>query len=483
VTIDLRPVFFIIGVMLTVVACAMALPLLADLAERNPDWQVFLAAALVTLFVGVALAFACRSGGTRLQLRQAFLVTSMSWVIICGFAALPFAFASLGLSYTDAFFEAMSGLTTTGSTVIVGLDAAPPGILLWRGLLQWLGGIGIIATAIAILPMLRVGGMQLFRLESSDRSDKVVPRAPQLATNIAAIYFILSSLCALGYWLGGMSGFDAVIHSMTTIATGGHSTSDNSFANWNSPFVDAVAIVFMLLGGMTFTLFLRGARGDWRSIASDGQIRLYLGLAAAFTLAIALWQWRMNGVDFAPALRHAAFNVVSIMTTTGYASADYYQWGPFPVMLFFLLTFVGGCSGSTAGGIKIFRFMILFEVGRSHVRHTLIPSGMFVPKFNRKQITEAVTQSVLAFVFLYVAIVVTIAAGLALVGLDLVTSLTGAATAVGNVGPGLGEIIGPAGNFSSLPDAAKWLLSIGMLLGRLEILTVLVLFSRTFWRP
>ncbi len=481
--IDLRPVFFIIGVLLTVVACAMALPMLADLAERNPDWHVFFAAGLVTLFVGVALAFTCRSAGTQLQLRQAFLVTSLSWVIVCAFAALPFVFASLGLSYTDAYFEAMSGLTTTGSTVIVGLDSAPPGILLWRGLLHWLGGIGIIATAIAILPMLRVGGMQLFRLESSDRSDKVVPRAPQLAANIAAIYFILSALCAFGYWLGGMSGFDAIVHSMATIATGGFSTSDNSFGNWNSPFIDVVGIVFMLAGGMTFTLFLRAARGDWRSIMGDGQTRLYFCVAAVFTLAIALWQWRVNGVDLVLALRHAAFNVVSIMTTTGFASADYNQWGSLPVMLFLVLTFVGGCSGSTAGGIKIFRFMILFEIGRSHVRHTLIPSGMFVPKFNRKQITEAVTQSVLAFVFLYVAFVLAIAAGLAFFGLDLVTSLTGAATAVGNVGPGLGEIIGPAGNFSTLPDGAKWLLALGMLLGRLEMLTVLVLFSRTFWRP
>ncbi len=480
--IDFRPVLFIIGTLLSVLAVAMLVPALADLAEGNPDWRVFVAAALVTLFAGVALMLTCRIEAFALNLRQAFLLTTLSWVIVAGFAALPFRFASLNLTYADGYFEAMSGLTTTGSTVIVGLDTVPPGILLWRGLLQWMGGVGIIAMAVAILPMLRVGGMQLFRLESSDKSEKVMPRAPQIAAGIGIVYLVLSLLCAFFYWLGGMTGFEAAIHAMTTLSTGGYSTSDYSFGHFDSAFIDVVGIIFMCFGGMTFTLFLRVMQGNWRSFFQDGQTRWYLGVFSAFTLLIALWQWRVNGVDPLQALRHGAFNVMSIITTTGFASTDYNGWGPFPAVLFFILTFIGGCSGSTAGGIKIFRFQILFELARSHVRHTLLPSGVFVPKFNRKHITEAVTQSVLAFVFLYILTWAALSAGLGLTGLDLVTSVTGAATALGNVGPGLGDTIGPVGNFSTLPEAAKWLLSLGMLLGRLELLTVMVLFSRSFWR-
>ncbi|HEX6979574.1 MAG TPA: TrkH family potassium uptake protein [Alphaproteobacteria bacterium] len=479
---DLRPVFFIIGILLAVLAAAMMLPVLLDVAQGNIDWQVFAAASMLTLFVGVSLALMNRAGGMHLNLRQAFLMTTLSWVVIAGFAALPFAFASLGLDYTDAYFEAMSGLTTTGATVIVGLDNAPPGILLWRALLNWIGGVGIIAVAIVILPMLRIGGMQLFRLESSDKSDKVLPRAGQIASGIGIIYVVLTGACALFYWLGGMSGFEATTHAMATLATGGFSTSDASFGKFDSPFIEFVGIVFMLLGGMTFTLFLRMQSGDWRALSTDSQVKLYLSIFAGFTLAIALWHWLVNDAAFLQALRHAAFNVASILTTTGFVSTDYSTWGPFPVVLFFLLTFVGGCSGSTAGGIKIFRFQVLFEIGRVHIRHAVAPSGVFVPKYNRRQITEAVMQSVLAFVVLYLLSWAMFSAALALCGLDPVTSISGAASAISNVGPGLGDIIGPAGNFSTLPETAKWLLSLAMLLGRLELVTVLVLLTRDFWR-
>ncbi|MBI3451843.1 MAG: TrkH family potassium uptake protein [Rhodospirillales bacterium] len=480
--VDLRPVFFIIGVLLLVLATAMLLPMAADMAEGNPDWQGFAWAAAATLFVGGALILTNRIEGVKLNLRQAFLLTTLSWVVLVAFGALPFSFSSLRLGYADAYFETMSGLTTTGSTVIAGLFRAPPGILLWRGLLQWMGGIGIIAMAIVILPMLRIGGMQLFRLESSDKSEKVLPRAAQIAAGIGVVYLVMTAVCALLYWIGGMTGFEAAIHAMATLSTGGFSTSDDSFLHFNSGFIDVTAIVFMLFGGMTFTLFLRVLQGDWRSALTDGQTRWYLGVAAAFTVAIALWQIVVNRAEPLFALRHSAFNVVSIITTTGFVSADYSQWGPLPVTLIFFLFFVGGCSGSTAGGIKIFRFQMLVQVARTHVRHTLMPSGVFIPKFNRKQITEGVTQSVLAFVFLYILIFAAIAAGLALTGLDLVTSLSGSAVALGNVGPGFGDIIGPVGNFSTLPEAAKWLLSLAMLLGRLELLTVLVLLSRSFWR-
>lgn len=480
--VDLRPVFFIIGVLLSILAAAMLLPALVDIATGHPDWPVFLASAAVTMFVGGALTLTNKVGALTLNLRQAFLLTTLTWVVVAAFAALPFPFASLGLSYVDGYFEAMSGLTTTGSTVIVGLDNAPPGILLWRGLLNWMGGIGIIAMAIAILPALRIGGMQLFRLESSDKSEKVMPRAPQIATGIGIIYVALSAICALLYWIGGMNGLEAWVHAMATLATGGFSTSDNSFGHFNNLFIDIVAIVFMLLGGMTFTLFLRVQQGDWRALLRDTQTQWYLCIAAGFTLAIALWHWGVNGAQFGYALRHSAFNVVSILTTTGFVSADYSQWGPLPVMLMFILTFIGGCSGSTSGAIKIFRFQVLFEIGRAYIRGSLAPNGVFIPKYNRRQITESVMQSVLAFVTLYLFTFAVAAAGLALCGLDLVTALSGSATALGNVGPGLGDIIGPAGNFATLPDAAKWILSLTMMLGRLELVTVVVVLSRSFWR-
>jgi trk system potassium uptake protein TrkH len=480
--VDFRPVFFIIGVLLSILAAAMLLPALLDIATGHPDWPVFLASAAVTMFVGGALTLTNKVGALTLNLRQAFLLTTLTWVVITAFAALPFPFASLGLRYVDGYFEAMSGLTTTGSTVIVGLDKVPPGILLWRGLLSWMGGIGIIAMAIAILPALRIGGMQLFRLESSDKSEKVMPRAPQIAAGIGIIYVLLSAICALLYWIGGMNGLEAVTHAMTTLATGGFSTADASFGYFDNIFIDIVAIVFMLLGGMTFTLFLRLQQGDWRALVRDTQTQWYFAIAGGFTLAIALWHWGVNGASFGYALHHSAFNVVSILTTTGYVSTDYSLWGPLPVMLIFVLTFIGGCSGSTSGAIKIFRFQVVFEIGRAYVRSSLAPNGVFIPKYNRRQITESVMQSVLAFVSLYLFTFALSSVGLALCGLDIVTALSGAATALGNVGPGLGDIIGPAGTFAPLPDAAKWILSLTMLLGRLELVTVVVVLSRSFWR-
>ncbi len=479
---DLRPVFLIIGALLSVLAAAMTLPMLVDLAADNGDWQVFAAAGISTLFVGVSLVLMNSSARTRLNLRQAFLLTTLSWTIVGAFAALPFTFASLNLSYADAYFEAMSGLTTTGGTVIVGLDHAPPGILLWRALLQWMGGIGIIAMAVAILPALRVGGMQLFRLESSDKSEKVLPRATQIAGGIAMIYLMMSFVCAALYWIGGMTALEASAHAMTTVATGGFSTADASFAKFDSAFIEFVGIVFMLLGGMTFTLFLRMQQGDWTAPLRDGQTQWYFGIFAGFTIAITLWHWQVNDATLWFSLRHSAFNVASILTTSGFASTDFSAWGPLPVVLIFFLLFIGGCSGSTSGAIKVFRFQILFEIGHAHIRHAVAPSGVFVPKYNRRPITESVTQSVLSFVVLYILTWAAISAGLAICGLDPITSLSGAAASLGNVGPGLGDVIGMAGNFSTLPDTAKWILSLAMLLGRLELVTVLVIMSRSFWR-
>ncbi len=479
---DLRPIILIIGILLSALAVGMCVPAVVDGVAGNPDWQVFAVSAGLTLFIGVTMALTSRAGVSRLTIRQAFLMTTLIWLVLTLFAALPFAFSELDLSYTDAFFEAMSGITTTGSTVITGLDSAPPGILLWRGILQWMGGLGIIVLAVGVLPMLRVGGMQLFRIEAFESGEKVLPRAAHISIGITAVFVALTALWAGGLWLAGMSGLEAVVHAMTTIATGGYSTSDGSLGHFDSPLIDAIVTAGMVVGGIPFLLYLKALRGDTSSLFRDNQVHWYLTILAGAVLAVAGWLWA--GGDMMPleALRYAAFNVTSIMTGTGYSTADYTGWGTFPVGLLFLLMFVGGCAGSTTCSIKVFRFQVLYAAARAQIHNLLQPHGVFVPYFNRRPISEEVITSVLSFFFVFGAAFVLLALGLSLLGLDFVTAFSGAATAISNVGPAMGTIIGPSGTFQSLPDAAKWLLSAGMLVGRLEVFTVIVLFSRSFWR-
>ncbi|MEE9299669.1 MAG: TrkH family potassium uptake protein [Alphaproteobacteria bacterium] len=480
---DFRPILLVIGVLLTTVALAMLFPAIADSIDGNSGWRVFLASALVSLFIGVSLVLVNRGEPAKLSVRQAFLLTALSWIFISAVAALPFVFADLGLSYTDAFFEAVSGLTTTGSTVIVGLDDAPPGILLWRAILQWLGGIGIIIMAVAVLPMLQVGGMQLFRTEqAADQSEKVLPRAAQIAGAIGIIYLALTALNAICYWFAGMSTFEAVCHAMTTIATGGYSTSDESIGHFNSTGIEAIATIFMVAGSLPFILYLQAARGRARALITENQVHWFIGIVLACFFAMAAWLASVESYTAGDAFRLSAFNVVSVMTGTGYASADYSLWGTFPVTLLFLLMFIGGCTGSTTGGIKIFRIHVLYTTARVQMLRLLQPHGVFLAHYNGKPIPEGIAGAVMGFFFLFALCFGILAVGLALFGLDFMTCLSGAASALANVGPGLGPIIGPSGSYAPLPDGAKWLLSFAMLLGRLELFTILVLFVPSFWR-
>ena len=461
----------------------MVLPALADALQPNPNWQIFVLSALSTGFVGMLLVLAYRGrSGFTLDLRQGFLLTALSWLVLAAFAALPFAYLSDNLSYTDAFFEAISGLTTTGSTVLVGLDRLPPGILLWRSILQWLGGMGIIAMAILLLPFLRVGGMQLFRAESSDRSDKVVSRPWDLAAYIGLVYLGLTAVCAVTYRLAGMTRFDAINHAMTTLSTGGFSTRDASFAYFTSPAIQWTGIVFMLSGSLPFVAYIRTLRGREPFIWRDSQVRTMLGIMMAASAVLVAVLWLGNGSPFFDSLRLVLFNVVSVVTTSGYAAADYQLWGSLSVGIFFLLAFVGGCTGSTAGGVKIFRFQVLWIVGQAQLRHLLQPHRVAPISYGGRALPDDIAPSVLAFLFVFVGGVAVLSLGLTAFGLDLVTSLSGAVSALANVGPGLGPIIGPAGTYATLPDGAKWLLAAGMLLGRLELFTILVLFQRAFWR-
>jgi trk system potassium uptake protein TrkH len=480
--IDLRPVLFLTGILVMLLGAAMLIPAAADAFADNPDWRVFLASSAATLFIGGALVLTNRSPFHDISIRQAFLLTTVAWIVIAALGALPFSFADFGLSYTDAYFEAMSGITTTGSTVMTGLDSAPPGILLWRALLQWLGGLGIIAMGIIILPLLQVGGMQLFQMESSDRSDKAFPRTVQVAAATTLIYLVLSMLCFSGYWAAGMTPFEAAAHTMTTISTAGYSTSDASIGHFDSVAVESIAIVFMLIGSLPFVLYLETVRRRWGAVGGDSQVRWFVGMIVFWIAVMTVWRWNIGDVDFPRALRESAFNIVSILTGTGYATADYNGWGGFAIAVFFVIMFIGGCAGSTTCSIKVFRYQVAFAAIRVALRRLWQPNGVFVPYYNKKPLQPAVIDAVLVFFVLFTAAFAAIAMILFALGLDFLTAISGAATAICNVGPALGDIIGPAGNFQTLPDTAKWVLSAGMLLGRLELLTVLVLFTPGFWR-
>jgi trk system potassium uptake protein TrkH len=421
-------------------------------------------------------------GEAELSSRHAFLMVAAVWLVVALFAALPLVFSDLNLTLADAVFEATSGITTTGATVLVGLDVAPPGILLWRAILQWLGGIGIIVMGVAILPMLRVGGMQLVRAESSDLSEKILPRAAQIASAIGLIYLALTVLCAVLYYGAGMGTFEAAAHAMTTIATGGFSTRDASIGAFSSAQVESIGIVFMILGSLPFVLYIQATNGQVRPLFTDAQVRWFVGITVLFVLAIALWLVIVQGIMPLDAFRHATFNIVSIISTTGYASSDYALWGTLPVTALFFLMCVGGCTGSTSGGIKIFRFIVLHAIAKNQIARLVRPHGVFVPTFNRRPVPETAAIAVMAFIFMFGLSFAVFALALSLLGLDYLTAMSGALTALANVGPGLGDVIGPAGNFSTLPESAKWLLSAAMLLGRLELLTVLVLFTPAFWR-
>jgi trk system potassium uptake protein TrkH len=480
---DFRPIFLVIGILLIILAVFMAPPMIADMAVGHPDWQVFLAAGSVTLFAGVSLVLMNRTPDFgELSGRQAFLLTTLVWVALTGFAALPLAFSDLGLDLADAVFEAMSGITTTGSTVIVDLDHAPPGILLWRAILQWLGVIGIIVMGVAILPILSIGGMQLVRAESSDLSEKILPRAAQIASAIGMIYLAFTLLCAALYWWAGMTPFEAAAHAMTTIATGGFSTADDSFAAFRSPMIEWIAIVFMILGALPFVLYIQATNGQVMALVRDAQVQWFLGITTVSALGIALWLIDSDDVPIVTAVRHATFATVALITGTGFASQDYGLWGPFPVALLFFLMCVGGCTGSTTGGIKIFRFTVLNAVARGQIARLIRPHGVVVSTFNGRPLPESAAIAVMGFIFMFALSFSVFAIALSALGLDYLTAMSGALTALANVGPGHGAVIGPSGNFASLPDSAKWLLSAAMLLGRLELFTVLVLFAPSFWR-
>ena len=475
-------VFFAIGVLLITLGTFMLIPFIVQFIydERN---GTFLSSASITIFIGILLVLTNLEENKKLNLQQAFLLTTLSWLSIANFGCIPFLLSNLNLSIVDAFFESMSGITTTGSTIITNLDNAPKSILIWRAILQWLGGIGVIVMAITVLPLLNVGGMQLFRMESSDTTEKILPRTREVTIIISAIYLTLTFACGVAYWLVGMNIFDSIAHSMTTIATGGFSTYSSSIGYFQNPKIEIIAIIFIVLGSIPFIAYIKFVKGDQKIFFKDVQIK---GLIYIFIVSILLMLLYLlfsnKEYSFAENLRISTFNVVSILSGTGYVTSDFSLWGKFPLIFFLFLMFIGGCAGSTTCGIKIFRFQILGLFILNQIKKLIYPHGIFPMKYNNEKISNPFIYSIMTFIFLYFFIFFILAALLSLDGLDFVTALSGSASAISNVGPGLGDVIGPNGNFSALPNFSKLSLSLGMLLGRLELFAVLVLFFPSFWK-
>ena len=480
---DLRPVFFVIGLMCSALGLLMFIPMLVDVFDEGRAWRAFGISGGITTLFGALLATISYSPNPSLRARGAFVLTVFAWLTLSVLSAMPFLFEPINLSLTDALFEATSGITTTGATILTGLDNMPRGVLMWRAILQWIGGVGIVVTAMAVLPMLKVGGMQLFRLESSDMGEKILPRAASLAGGISLIYLVLTIACFIGYMLTGMDWFDATAHAMTTLATGGYSTSDASMGGFMDNGADIVCVAFMMAGGMPFGVYLlMTTRGDWRAPFRDSQVRAFITVMTALIAIVTLFLFLSEQFEFSRGLRLATFNTVSIVTGTGYATADYNAWGPFAVAAFFAFMFIGGCAGSTACSIKIFRYQVAFEAMRNYLlrmprQHAVVPM-----RYGGKPLPPSVVYSVMSYFFVFFLTMVVAAGMLSLIGLDPITAWSGAGSAIANVGPGLGDIIGPAGTYQDLPGSAKWVLLITMIIGRLEIVTALVLLTPAFWR-
>ena len=474
-----KTVFFTLGILQIILGVSMFIPIITQFIYSEID-SSFFGASIMTIIFGSLFFLSNLDHEKKLNLQQAFLLTALSWLSIAIFSSLPFIFSSAEFSFTNAFFESMSGITTTGSTIISDLELIPKGILLWRAILQWLGGIGIIVMAITLMPIMNVGGMQLFKISNNDSSEKILPKSKEIALRLIYIYSGLTVFCAISYNILGMSIFDSVTHSMTTIATGGFSNYNQSIGFFNSLTIEIAAMVFIILGSVPFIVYIKFLNGNKSIFTSDSQIKTFMKVIFISVIILSVYLSLKNLDSFN--LRSIFFNVISILTGTGYVNAQFDSWGSFPLVIFLALMFIGGCAGSTTCGIKIFRFQILYSFVTNQIKKIIYPKGVFVLKYDMNRIDDKFISSIISFIYMYLIIFFLLAALLSLSGLDFITAISGAATSISNVGPGLGSTIGPNGNFSSLPDFSKWVLTIGMILGRLELFAILVLFLPSFWR-
>jgi len=476
-----KTVFFTLGVLQIILGISMVIPILTQIIYSEID-SSFIGASIISIIFGVLFFLSNLNHEKKLNLQQAFLLTALSWLSIAIFGSLPFVFSSLELSITDSFFESMSGITTTGSTIISNLEAAPKSILLWRAMLQWLGGIGIIVMAITLMPIMNVGGMQLFKISNNDSSEKLLPKSKEISLRLIYVYLTLTTLCAITYKIFGMNNFDSLTHSMTTIATGGFSNYNNSIGYFDSLSIEISSMVFIILGSLPFIVYIKFLNGNKKIFFSDVQIKSFIKIIIFSVILLFVYSLFQQGGFSQINIRSISFNVISILTGTGYVTGKFDGWGNFPLIFFLTLMFIGGCAGSTTCGIKIFRIQILYLFIINQLKKIIYPKGVFLIKYDKNNVDDKFMASIISFIYLYLVIFFLITVFLSLSGLDFVTSISGAATSISNVGPGLGSIIGPSGNFSTLPEVSKWILSLGMILGRLELFAILVLFLPSFWR-
>ena len=474
-----KTVFFTLGILQIILGIFMFIPIIAQFFYQEID-SSFFGASIVTIIFGTLFFLSNLDHENKLNLQQAFLLTALSWLSVAIFGSLPFFFSNLDFSFTNAFFESMSGITTTGSTIIANLENMPKSILLWRAILQWLGGIGIIIMAITLMPIMNVGGMQLFKISSNDSSEKVLPKSKEIAVRLIYIYSALTMMCALTYYVFGMSFFDSITHSMTTLATGGFSNYNESIGFFDSLAIEISAMFFIILGSLPFISYIKFINGNKDIFFSDTQIITFFKIIFISIIILSIYLIFNSSETYN--IRSIFFNVISILTGTGYVNAQFDNWGGFSLLIFLSLMFIGGCAGSTTCGVKIFRFQILYLFITNQLKKIIYPKGVFIIKYNQSSIDEKFISSIISFIFFYFVIFLVLTALLSLTGLDFVTAISGAATSISNVGPGLGSEIGPNSNFSSLPDVSKWILSLGMILGRLELFAILVLFLPSFWR-
>lgn len=476
------PAILTLGWILMVVAASQATVALFSLATRDGEALLFAEDAALVAVVGAGCILATSGRPFELRFRDATLLTVLAWFVVPVSVALPFLGEPAHLTPVDAYFEAVSGLTTTGATTLANLDEMPRSILLWRSLSQWIGGVGIIGLAIVVLPFLKVGGMNLFRIEFSDRNEKALPRARSIVTGVLGVYAGLTVLCFVTYLMLGMTGFDALNHALTTVPTGGFSTHDSSFGYFQSPALRWACITFMILGSIPLISYFRIWHRSARQQPIDPQIRGFIIALLSMTAILTGWLLVTGSYDLFDALTEAAFNIVSIVTTTGFASTDYLAWGTFAVVFFLVLTLVGGCAGSTAGGLKIFRFQMIGQAVGRQIGRALRPHAVIPLRYGGRLVPEEQISSIAVFIFLFLTTIALVTLILAAIGLDPETAFSAAATAISNVGPGIGTVIGPTGTFAPLPDAAKVILSLAMVMGRLEIVSVLLLLSPSFYR-
>jgi trk system potassium uptake protein TrkH len=480
--IDFRPVGYVIGLLLVALGCAMLGPMVADIASGSPNWAAFAEASVVSISVGALAALACANGvGGGLNVRQSFLLTTGVWFILPLFGAIPFILGATQLRLVDAYFESVSGLTTTGTTVLVGLDTMSRGILLWRGVLQWLGGLGIVIVAMVFLPVMKVGGMQFFQSEGFDTMGKVMPRALDIAAGLLNIYLLLTAAAFGIFYAFGMSPFEAIVHAFAGVSTGGFSTTDLSFGAFIGIPEYACSVV-MILASVPFVRLMQLSQGDPKPLFKDIQVRAYLLWIAIAAALIVAYRGVFHGVWSEESVREAIFNVVSIFSGTGFTTGDINIWGPFPLVVLFCVGAIGGCTSSTGCSIKVFRYLVLFKALGAQIRRIHSAHRVVVVRLDGRKLEESVIDSVILLFTLFLLSFGLLSIALTLTGLSTLSAVTGAWTSIFNIGPVFGVEVGATGAVPDFPDSAKWLMAGGMLLGRLEIIAVIVLLLPRFWR-